>query len=137
MSRSRFSFPEHPWLSLSIVILAYLFGLALFGILVFGLFRHPRDAAMAQVIVSLLAHSTVLFVLVPFILRLPAGTRAFGAYVEAIRLSRLQPFAQLLLLGLSCYHIPGEARFRLASAVAPETTPVRPVRQDGINPFAD
>ena len=105
MSRAKFSFPEHPWLSLSIVILAYLFGLALFGTLVFGLLGRPRDAPMAQLVVSLLAHNTVLFVLVPFVLRLPSGTRAFRAYVEAIRLSRLQPFAQLLLLGLSCYLI--------------------------------
>jgi len=44
----------------------------------------------------------VLFVLVPFVFGLPGGTRSFSAYVEAIRLSQVQPFPQLLLLGLSC-----------------------------------
>lgn len=105
MSVRRFSFFEHPWLSLFLVILAYLFGLALFGTLVFGLLRQPSDAPMAQLVVSLSAHSTVLFVLVPFVPGLPAGNRSFRAYVEAIRLSRLRPFGQLLLLGLSCYLI--------------------------------
>lgn len=105
MPGRRFAFFEHPWLSLFLVILAYLLGLALSGTLVFGLFRQPHDAPMAQLAVSLSAHSIVLFVLVPFVLGLPAGNHDFRAYVEAIRLGRLRPFAQLLLLGLSCYLI--------------------------------
>jgi len=52
-----------------------------------------------------LGHIAVLFVLVPFVLRLPGGTRSFSTYLDAIRLSKVQPFLQLLLLGLSCYLI--------------------------------
>jgi len=102
MSGGRFQLAEHPWLSLLIVILAEAIGQVLFGILVVGLFKRPRDAPMTQFIVALLAHISVLFVLVPFVLRLPGGTRSFSAYVDAIRLSRVRPFLQLLLLGLSC-----------------------------------
>ena len=102
MSGERFQLAEHPWLSLLIVILAEAIGQVLFGILVVGLFKRPRDAPMTQFIVALLAHIAVLFVLVPFVLRLPGGTRSFSAYVDAIRLSRVRPFLQLLLLGLSC-----------------------------------
>jgi membrane protease YdiL (CAAX protease family) len=105
MSTGRFQLVEHPWLSLLIVILAELIGQLLFGVLIIGLFKRPRDAPLTQFMVSLLGHIAVLFVLVPFILGLPGGTRSFSVYMDAIRLSKVQPFFQLLLLGLSCYLI--------------------------------
>jgi membrane protease YdiL (CAAX protease family) len=105
MSTGRFQLVEHPWLSLLVVVLAELVGQLLFGTLVFGLLKRPADAPLTQFTVALLGHVAVLFVLVPFVLRLPEGTRSFGAYVDAIRLSKVQPVLQLLLLGLSCYLI--------------------------------
>jgi len=102
MSNPSFQLAEHPWLSLLIVVLAEAIGQVLFGTLVIGLLKRPHDAPMTQFMVALLGHVTVLFVLVPFVLGLPGGTRSFQAYVEAIRLSQVQPFLQLLLLGLSC-----------------------------------
>jgi len=105
MSTVRFQLVEHPWLSLLIVILAEIIGQVLFGVLIIGLFRRPGDAPTTQFAVALLGHIAVLFVLVPFVLRLPGGTRSFRAYVDAIRLSKVQPVLQLLLLGLSCYLI--------------------------------
>lgn len=102
MAVQSFQLAEHPWLSLLIVVLAEAIGQVLFGILVVGLLKRPRDAPMTQFTVALLGHVTVLFVLVPFVLALPGGTRSFRAYVDAIRLSQVQPFLQLLLLGLSC-----------------------------------
>jgi len=105
MSTVRFQLVEHPWLSLLIVILAEIIGQVLFGVLIIGLFRRPGDAPTTQFAVALLGHIAVLFVLVPFVLRLPGGTRSFSTYLDAIRLSKVQPFLQLLLLGLSCYLI--------------------------------
>lgn len=100
-----FRLAEHSWLSLLIVILAELIGQLFFAVVVIGLLKQPRDAPLTLCIVALLAHISVLFVLVPFVLGLPGGTRSFSAYLDAIRLSRVQPFLWLLLLGLSCYLI--------------------------------
>jgi membrane protease YdiL (CAAX protease family) len=44
----------------------------------------------------------VLFIIVPFVLRLPNGKRTFPDYLSDIRLANLQPFFPLLILGLSC-----------------------------------
>jgi membrane protease YdiL (CAAX protease family) len=88
-----------------IVVLAEAIGQILCGVLVIGLFKRPRDAPLTQFMVVLLSHILVLFVLVPFVLGLPGETRSFGAYVDAIRLSRVQPLLRLLLLGLSSYLI--------------------------------
>jgi membrane protease YdiL (CAAX protease family) len=105
MSGGRFQLAAHPWLALLVLLMAIPIGQVLAGALVIGLLKRPRDAPMTQTLVALLAHIAVLFVLVPFVLGLPGGTRSFGAYVDQIRLSRVQPFLRLLLLGLSCYLI--------------------------------
>ena len=84
MSTGRFPFAEHPWLSLLIVVLAELIGQLLFGVLFIGLLKRPADAPLTQFMVALLGHIAVLFVLVPFVLRLPGGTRSFGTYVDAM-----------------------------------------------------
>ena len=97
-----FQLAEHPWLSLLIVMLADVIGILFFAVVVIGLFKRPRDAPMTTFVYNLLGHIAVLFVLVPFVLGLPGGTRSFSAYVDAIRLSRVQPFLQLLLLSLFC-----------------------------------
>ena len=102
MSAERFQLAEHPWLSLLLVILAEGLGQILSGVLVIVLLKRPRDAPLTQFAVSLLGHAVVLFVLVPFVLGLPTGTHSFRAYLEAIRLSHVQTFLRLLLLGLSC-----------------------------------
>jgi membrane protease YdiL (CAAX protease family) len=105
MQTQRFQFAGHPWLSLLIVMLAIPIAQVLVGVVVIGLFKQPQDAPKTQFILATLAHILVLFVLVPFVLGLPEGTRSFSAYVDAIRLSKVQPFLRLLLLGLSCYLI--------------------------------
>lgn len=105
MSTQRFQLAEHPWLSLLIVALAEVVGQIVAGVLLIGLLKRPRDAPMTQFAVSLLGHVLVLLILVPFVLRLPGGRGSYGAYLDAIRLTRVQPFFRLLLLGLSCYLI--------------------------------
>ncbi len=105
MQTQHFQFAGHPWLSLFIIMLAIPIAQVLVGVVVIGLFKQPQDAPKTQFILATLAHILVLFVLVPFVLGLPDGTRSFSAYLDAIRLSKLQPFLRLLLLGLSCYLI--------------------------------
>jgi membrane protease YdiL (CAAX protease family) len=102
---SGFQLAQHPWLSLLIIIMAEAIAMIIFMVVVVGVFKRPRDAPMTGFISGTLAHITVLFLLVPFALGLPEGTRSFKAYVDAIRLSQVQPFTQLLLLGLSSYLI--------------------------------
>lgn len=105
MQTQRFQFAANPWLSLFIIMLAIPIAQVLVGVVVIGLFKQPQDAPKTQFILATLAHILVLFVLVPFVLGLPDGTRSFSAYLDAIRLSKVQPFLRLLLLGLSCYLI--------------------------------
>jgi len=102
MAVQGFQLAEHPWLSLAIVMLAVVVGQVLVRIVVIGLLKRPSDAPLTQFAASLLGHAIVLFFLVPFVLKLPDGTRSFSTYLDAIRLSRVQPFFRLLLLGLSC-----------------------------------
>ena len=98
-----FQLVQHPWLAVLIVILAEALCPTVFAIIVVGLFKQPQDAPLTGFIVTLLGHITALFILVPFVLKLPGGTRSFSDYADAIRLSHVQPFLRLLLLGLSCY----------------------------------
>jgi hypothetical protein len=108
MAGQGFQLAQHPWLSLIIVMLAEVVGQVLVRIVVIGLLKRPGDAPLTQFVVSLLGHAIVLFLLVPFVLKLPGGTRSFSTYLDAIRLSRVQPFFRLLLLGLSCSAIVAE-----------------------------
>ncbi len=101
MAVNSFQLAEHPWLSLLIIILAEVIGM-IFFLVVMVLLKRPHDTPMTTFIINMLGHISVLFILVPFVLGLPGGTRSFSAYVDTIRLSHIQPFPQLLLIGLSC-----------------------------------
>jgi membrane protease YdiL (CAAX protease family) len=91
--KGRFQFAKHPWISLLVLNLLTLFLIILAGSL--GL----SDVNF------LFYHVLMLFVIVPFVLRLPKGRRSFKDYLDDIRLSRVQPLLPLLLLGFSCYII--------------------------------
>ena len=91
--KGRFQFAEHPWISLLVLNLLILFLIILAGRL--GL----SDVNF------LFYHVLMLFIIVPFVLRLPKGRRSFKDYLDDIRLSRVQPLFPLLLLGFSCYFI--------------------------------
>lgn len=62
----------------------------------------PGDAPYRPLITPTLAHLLVLFLVVPFILKLPSGKQSFKDYLTQIRLANLRPFLPLLGLGLSC-----------------------------------
>jgi membrane protease YdiL (CAAX protease family) len=93
---------EHPWLSLLAVMVASVFSILLSGTVIFGVIGLPDDAPIAQFAQGISYHVFTSFILAPFVLRLPMGKRTFAQYLDDIGLSRVQPFARLVLLALSC-----------------------------------
>ena len=100
-----FQLYQHPWLSMLAVMLSWIVCLFIFAIISGGLFKQTPGTQSTVFTTTLLAHITLLFLIVPFVFRLPEGKRSFKAYLDAIRLSHLRPVFQLLLLALSCYLI--------------------------------
>jgi membrane protease YdiL (CAAX protease family) len=87
------------------VIVASVFLIFLTGTLIFGIMGLPDDLPTVQFARGISYHILTVFVLAPFVLRLPKGKRAFRQYLDDIGLSRVQPFVWLVLLALSCYAI--------------------------------
>jgi membrane protease YdiL (CAAX protease family) len=78
---------------------------ALVGLVLYGLLRLPRDLSNMEsfsTIVLFTAGGFLAYVIVPFFLRIPKGRRTFREYLDDIRLTRVRPFAPLLVLTLTC-----------------------------------
>lgn len=103
--KSKFRLYEHPWLSLLAVMVTSVLSIILSAIVIFGLIGLPDDSPAAQFAQGMLYHILTVFILAPFVLRLPKGKRTFGQYLDDIRLTRVRPFFRLVLLALSCYAI--------------------------------
>lgn len=103
--KRKFRLCEHPWLSLLAVMVVSAFSILLTGIVIFGWIGLPDDVPTIQFAQGISYHILIIFILVPFVLRLPKGKRTYGQYLDDIRLSRVQPFIRLVLLALSCYVI--------------------------------
>ncbi|HSQ17700.1 MAG TPA: CPBP family intramembrane glutamic endopeptidase [Anaerolineales bacterium] len=101
----RFRLYQHPWLGMFAVMLTWVVSLFVYIIIATQPFKQTPGSQTTVFTTNLLAHITLLFVLVPFVLRLPAGKQSYKTYLDSIRLSRVRPFFQLLLLALSCYLI--------------------------------
>ena len=101
----RFQLYQHPWLGMLTVMLTWVVFLFIFIIVANYPLKLPPGSQKSLFFTNLLAHITLLFVLVPFVLRLPSGKQSYQAYLDSIRLSHVRPFLQLLLLALSCYLI--------------------------------
>jgi len=101
----RFQLYQHPWLGMLAVMLIWVVALFISIIVANYPLRLAPGSQKFLFTTNLLAHITLLFVLVPFVLRLPAGKQSYQTYLDSIRLSRVRPFFQLLLLALSCYLI--------------------------------
>lgn len=103
--RRGFRFLDHPWLSLvtflflSVLVLGFM---GTFASLVLGI---PSGSRTLGFINSLASHTVILFIITPFVLRLPRGSRSFKAYLDDIGLTKASPIGRLLLLALSCYAI--------------------------------
>jgi membrane protease YdiL (CAAX protease family) len=103
--KGKFRLYEHPWLSLLAVMLTSVLSIGITGIVIFGLIGLPGDSPVVQFAQGMSYHILTIFILAPFVLRLPKGKRTFRQYLDDIGLSRMQPLVRLVLLALSCYVI--------------------------------
>jgi membrane protease YdiL (CAAX protease family) len=104
-SRKNFKFVDHPWISFWILLILIIISILLSAIFIFGLIRLPPNNPLSQFTQSLFGHLLLVFLFIPFILRLPKGKRTFKEYLDDIRLTRISPFFQLILIAISCYII--------------------------------
>lgn len=105
MEKRKFRLYEHPWLSLLAVIVTSVFSIFLSGTVIFGVIGLPDDSPTVQFAQGMSYHILAVFILAPFVLRLPKGKRTFRQYLDDIGLRKTQPFVRLVLLALSCYII--------------------------------
>jgi len=96
---------RHPWRAFLLVLALHGGGFALIGLVLYRALRLPQDLSNIEAFPTA-AHFTLggLFgyVLVPYLLRLPTGSRSFRRYLDDVRLTRIRPFGPLLLLTVSC-----------------------------------
>jgi membrane protease YdiL (CAAX protease family) len=98
--KKRFRFSDHPWISLVALNGVWILVIILVAIAA-NLIGVPGDAPYRPLITPTLAHILVLFIIAPFVFQLPNGKTTFRYYLDNIRLSRIQPFLPLLILGIS------------------------------------
>ena len=100
-NKSKFQFHEHPWLAMIIMLVVWIFIiiLVIVGANQVGV---PGNVPWRALVTPGLAHVLVLFIIVPFALKLPSGKQSFREYLTDIRLMNIKPFFPLLILGLSC-----------------------------------
>ena len=101
----KFQLYEHPWLALVAVMVTIVLSAILTGIVVRVLIGLPYESTTGQFIELTSYHILTVFMITPFILRLPRGKTTLKQYLDDIHLSNIQPFIRLMLLGLSCYSI--------------------------------
>jgi len=98
--KERFRFSDHPWFSLVALNATGILVLVLV-IITANQIGIPGDAPYRPLIIPTLPHLLMLFVIAPFVFQLPNGKTTFRKYLDDIRLSRIQPFIPLLILGVS------------------------------------
>jgi membrane protease YdiL (CAAX protease family) len=104
-TRKKFRFMEHPWISFGAVLIFIIISLIISGGIIYGLIRFPQNNPYSQMAQSLFGHLLMVFLFIPFILRLPKGKRKFKEYLDDIGLTRIKPFFQLILIAISCFII--------------------------------
>ena len=96
---------RHPWRAFLLVLALHGAGFALVGLVLYRALRLPQDLSNIEAFPTA-AHFTLAglfgYLLVPYLLRLPNGSRSVRGYLDDIRLTRVKPFLPLLLLTVSC-----------------------------------
>jgi membrane protease YdiL (CAAX protease family) len=100
-----FWFVKHPWFSLITFLVLSVLVLGVIGTLFTQLFDMSPDSRVTGFINTLFSHVIILFVIIPFLLRLPRGSKSFNTYLEDIGLTKVKPTGKLIFLALSCYVI--------------------------------
>jgi membrane protease YdiL (CAAX protease family) len=101
--RSRLT--QRPWRAFLWVLALQAACFSSVGFVLSGILRLPLDLSRIEAVptATLFTVSGILaYLVVPFLLRLPNGSRTVRTYLDDIRLSRVRPFFPLLLLALSC-----------------------------------
>ncbi len=101
----KFQLYKHPWLSLLAFYVVTVLSIAFVGTVIYGFLEMSEDSPWVQFIQGNSFQILTVFILTPFVLRLPKGKSTFKQYLEDIGLSQLKPFLPLVLLALSCYII--------------------------------
>lgn len=99
--RKQFRFHDYPWSSLAVQWVAMIIVIVLVAVGA-NWVGIPEDARYRAFITPTLAHILMMFIFVPFIMKLPHGERNFRKYLDDIRLSHIKPILPLVLLGISC-----------------------------------
>ena len=121
----------HPWRAFLVLMAVQPIGMAVGALVVYGVLRLPRQmsdieafsTAMLFTINALLG-----YLIAPFALGLPNGSRTVRAYLDDIRLTSVRPVSRLLALTVPCVVIliacqgTGSVVYRLAegNAVTPD-----------------
>jgi membrane protease YdiL (CAAX protease family) len=96
---------RHPWRAFLLVLALHGAGFTLVGLILYRVLGLPQDRSNIEAFPTA-THFTLGgllgYVLVPYLLRLPRGSRRFRSYLADIRLTVVTPFAPLLLLTVSC-----------------------------------
>ena len=77
-NRTGFRFVDHPWISFPVFLVFIILSMVLSGIFIFGFLKFSQDAPFSQFVQSSLGHVLMLFVFVPFVLRLPKGKTTYS-----------------------------------------------------------
>ena len=99
---------KHPWRAFLVLMAMQPLGMALSALLVYGAFRLPRQMSDMEAFstATLFTINALLgYLVAPFVLGLPSGSRTVRAYLSDIRLTRVRPFVPLLALTASCVAI--------------------------------
>jgi membrane protease YdiL (CAAX protease family) len=103
MKAAKFQLKEHPWIALILVLITFVFVLNITSIILFEVLRLNTEDSIIQTLPAAITNFILLFIIIPFLYKLPRGNNKIMLYLNDIGLLRIQPFFKLLLLGLSCY----------------------------------
>lgn len=98
--RSKWRLADHPIFAMLVMISLWIMLILLVGNLA-GWVGVPDDFTCWPLLQPTLAHVITLFIIAPFLLRIPNGKTSFRKYLRDIHLTRMRPLWTLLILGVS------------------------------------
>lgn len=103
--KSIFSLKRKPWLFTFLLMIFWVIFNVL-AIIALILILHLEDLTqIPSPWPTHLSNLLTVFIVAPFVLGFPEKEQTYGDYLSEIRLTKMQPFLRLILLGLSCYLI--------------------------------
>ena len=103
--KSAFSLSGKPWLFTFLYILIWVVCNILIAIALTLILQLESITQLPPPWTPVLTHILTIFVVAPFVLGFPKRGQTYGDYLSEIRLTKMQPLLDLILLGLSCYLI--------------------------------